>query len=628
MCSQKVRTGCSGHVLLSVLALLVSGLPAFAQRPTGPPPPSGATSSSPLEQPADLQVSVRETSGMPLSRGAIVKIDSYVGALHLFTSTQEGATATFPNVPAGDYEIEVEAAGYKTTTERAWVLGGPTSIIYVYLALKGEAQPGNRPSSAPIMTPRLQSEIHKGLDKMRQRQYDAARAHFEKGAKIAPGNPDIQYLLGMLEYVQEHFDAARVKFEAALSINPTHERSLVTLGELQLRGGEPAAAAQTLEKAYQVNGADWRVHLLLADAYFLQKNYEKARPHAARAAELGKERGASARVLLGRILFNEGAKDGAKRAFESVIRDFPKEPSAQEAQTLLAALNRPVAAPVSLAPSPAVPAPQPPPPAVVRPWAPPDIDSKEYPAVEDVSCSEADLIKRTQARTMRQLGNFEKFTATEHIEHQEVDAYGTPGPLKARDFNYLVFIERPSPGIFFLDEQRDGGENLESFPTSLATRGLVSLGVGLFDPNYEGDFVYKCEGLGAWRGNAAWRMRFEQHKERPSRIRTWRNGRGRFAIPLKGRVWINASSYDVLHLETDLREPVPDLQLSRDHLLIDYGPVQFNNGKTSLWLPWYAEMYMELRGKRYHHRHTLTNYMLFSVETQNTIAPPKNIPDQ
>jgi hypothetical protein len=123
-------------------------------------------------------------------------------------------------------------------------------------------------------------------------------------------------------------------------------------------------------------------------------------------------------------------------------------------------------------------------------------------------------------------------------------------------------------------------------------------------------------------------MRFEQHKERPSRIRIWRNGRGRFAIPLKGRVWINASSYDVLHLETDLREPVSDLQLSRDHLLIDYGPVQFNNGKTSLWLPWYAEMYMELRGKRYHHRHTLTNYMLFSVDTQNTIAAPKNVPDQ
>jgi hypothetical protein len=124
MRSQKVRPRSFRHVLLSVLVLLVSGLPAFAQRPTGPPRPGGATGSSPLEQPADLQVSVRETSGMPLGRGAIVKIDSYVGALHLFASTQEGATATFPNVPAGDYEIEVEAAGYKTTTERASVWGG------------------------------------------------------------------------------------------------------------------------------------------------------------------------------------------------------------------------------------------------------------------------------------------------------------------------------------------------------------------------------------------------------------------------------------------------------------------------------------------------------------------------
>jgi hypothetical protein len=117
---------------------------------------------------------------------------------------------------------------------------------------------------------------------------------------------------------------------------------------------------------------------------------------------------------------------------------------------------------------------------------------------------------RTQARTARQLENFERFTATEHIEHQEVDESGIPGPVKARDFNYLVFIQHPTPELSVLDEQRDGGENLEFFPTSLATRGLVGLGVNLFDPTFEGDFIYKCEGLGAWRGQPAWRMHFEQ----------------------------------------------------------------------------------------------------------------------
>ena len=63
-------------------------------------------------------------------------------------------------------------------------------------------------------------------------------------------------------------------------------------------------------------------------------------------------------------------------------------------------------------------------------------------------------------------------------------------------------------------------------------------------------------------------------------------------------------------------------ELSRDHRAIDYGPVQFEHGGTSLWLPWYAELRVELRGKRYHHRHTLTDYKLFSVHTRLTLSPP------
>jgi tetratricopeptide (TPR) repeat protein len=618
--------------LLALCALFILAPALPAQRPTGgaPTPSAGQRSLSPglpMVTPVDVQVSVREPSGMPLAGYAIVKLYTQ-GGVHLTSSTQDNSTATFPQILAGEYEIEVSALGYKTGTEHVSVFsGGGSCLVYIYLHSENENPLASAAPSGSVMTPRLQAEIDKGLDKMRRHQYDAARAQFEKAAKMAPGNPDIQYLLGMLEYTQEHFDAARAKFQAALSLNPSHERSLLSLGELQLRTGDAAAAAETLEKAYQVNGADWRTHWLLANAYFQQKNYEKALPHATRAAELGKDHAAPAWMLLGQILLQEKKDEEAKRAFETVIRSFPKDPAVPEAQTQLAALGKPVVTTVStLQPTQPTLEPAPPPilpPVAARPWAPPDIDSKEYPAVEDVPCSETDLVQRTQAKMMRQLGNFEKFLATEHIEHQEVDAHGIPGPVREKNFNYLIFVQHPKPGMSFLEEKRDGGENLGSFPTSLATQGLAALALSVFDPNYENDLVYKCEGLGTWRGKAVWRLRFEQKQGVPSRIRMWQNSRGTYSIPLKGRVWIAASSYDVLHIETDLREPVKDLDLTRDHLLIDYGPVKFEHGETTLWLPWNAEMYMELRGKRYHHTHTLRNYMLFSVDTGNNIAAPK-----
>ena len=568
---------------------------------------------------------------MPLAGNALVKLYSERG-MHLTVPTQDNSTATFPQILEGEYDIEVTALGYKTAKEHASVFGGgSTCTVYVYLHTESEDSSASAGPHGLVMTPRLQAEIDKGLDKMRRHQYDAARAQFLKAAKLAPGNPDVQYLLGMLEYTEEHFDAARVKFEAALSIYPTHERSLLSLGELQLRTGDAAQAAKTLEKAYQVNGADWRTHWLLANAYAQQKNYEMARPHAARAAELGKEHGAPAWVLLGQILVGQDKREEARKAIETVVRSYPSDPAVNEAKLGLAALDRMVvqtvgdpSTPVASGLTPVLAVP----PSIVRPWAPPDIDSKEYPAVQDVSCSENDLVERTQTKMMHQLGNFEKFLATEHIEHQDVDSNGIPGPSREKDFNYLIFVLHPRPGMSFLEETRDGGSNLNSFPTSLATQGLAALALSVFDPNYQGDLIYKCEGLGTWRGQAVWRLRFEQRNDLPSRIRLWKNSRGTYPIPLKGRVWIGASSYDVLHIETDLREPVKDLELTRDHLLIDYGPVKFDRGGTTLWLPWDAEMFMELRGKRYHHTHTLRNYMLFSVDTGNTIEKPKQDPEQ
>ncbi len=66
--------------------------------------------------------------------------------------------------------------------------------------------------------------------------------------------------------------------------------------------------------------------------------------------------------------------------------------------------------------------------------------------------------------------------------------------------------------------------------------------------------------------------------------------------------------------------------MARDHISIDYGPVEFKKSKTELWLPWTAEIFLDLHGHHYHHRHTLSNYALFDVATDNKISAPKNVP--
>jgi tetratricopeptide (TPR) repeat protein len=650
-----LRTRFPNIVFLLLFSLCVSPHAAHAQvgvhvpngvGPNGP----GRGGGLPADMLVSVVVSVRENGGAPLQGSAVVKLSSDFSGVHLTAPTQGSGAATFAAVRSGDYQIEVSSAGYKSKTEPATIMPSYSSYnVYVYMQPESAADNASAPPAATTMSPKLQAEIDKAIAKMRRQQYDEARQHFEKAAKMAPGNPDVQYLWGMLEYYQQHYDAAQTRLETAVSINPSHERALVTLGEIQLRDKKDAQAAQTLEKAFLVNGADWRTHYLLAFAYAGEKEFAKAETHAQRAADLGgKEHSPQARVLLGRILASEGKVSAARSGFDGVVRDFPADPAAKDAKVALVALdkaaespaanvaaastsstNASAASPSSAAAAPStsaspVPSPAPAPPASIRPWAPPDVDAKEYIVAPDVSCSLDTVLQRTQTRTMKQIANFEKFMATEHIEHQDIDAYGNPGQIRSKDFTYLVFIRQTKKGSLLLDEERDGAENLNQFPTSLASHGLVGLGVFLFDPEYQNDVTYRCEGLSEWRGQAAWEIRFEQKRDVESRLMNWRNNHGVFPVALKGRVWISSSTYDVLHLETDLRDPMSQIELDRDHLAIDYGPVKFDHGKTSLWLPWYAEMYMQLHGKRYHHRHTLTNYALFSVDTDHQINAPKD----
>jgi hypothetical protein len=150
----------------------------------------------------------------------------------------------------------------------------------------------------------------------------------------------------------------------------------------------------------------------------------------------------------------------------------------------------------------------------------------------------------------------------------------------------------------------------------------------MLQPVYRPTFNYQCEGLATVRGDAAWQLRFEEKKDSQSGVRRWQRQGTIYNIPIKGRIWLSTTTFDILRVETDLREPVDKLELAKDHLLVDYGPVKFTSGADSLWLPWSAEMYMELHGKRYHHRHFLTEYMLFGVDTSHKIGLPKNLPPE
>ena len=584
-----------------------------------------------------LIVLVREQSGEPLSSEAIVRVTSRASEVVSVGTTgdaREAAGASSFDLPAGDYEIEVEADGYKKGTEQVKLWPQRATTVYVYLRRAGSGAASSAPASGIVLAPKVQREVDQGLAAMRRNKLAEARKHLETAQKMAPSIPDILYLLGVVEYMDKDLPAARKQFEAVLAANPTHARSLVMLGQMQLDAGENNDASATLLKAVEADSNNWRPHYLLALALIRIKELPRAELEAARSGELSGEKTAAMMLLRAKILMLQGKNTEAKPILQVFLKEYPSDPGTPEAKKYVDRIEqwqKSTADQVISASEPARPAAKETIEGAVtaleKAWAPPDVDAAIPHTATGVSCSLDGILNKSQQRVLEQVGGLEEFSATERVEHQMLDSKGAWTPPVAREFNYLIFVHRTKTIPYYFDEDRNGGESLYSFPTSLATLGLATLGFMVVHPVFSKDFQFVCEGLGSWEGQPAWQLHFVQRPEVPSHLRLWSYHNNSYRIPIKGRLWIAANSYNILHLETALREPVSGLELNREQLTVDYGPVRFQSAKTELWLPNQADMYFDLMKRRYHHKHTLSKYMLFGVDTKDQIKLPPLPPE-
>jgi len=580
----------------------------------------------------DLDVYVRDQHGNPIDVAAAVHLTSTRVNYNAVMPIQGASSAHFFNLAFGEYEVEVTCPGFHRVTERyASEFSRGSLPLYIYLIPEsGRAAPA-APSGGSVLTQQQRADMQLGIGALNRDRYDSARKTFAKVMRKAPGNSDAVYFLGVAELGLQHPDVALENFQRALSLDPNNDLALVSLGQLQLQREAPGDAVITLEKAVALGRAGWRADFELASAYFQLHRLKDAESAASRAATLAKEKGATSLFLLGEIQYAEGKRADAKHTWESLLKLFPKDSSVFVTRKMLARVESeglepgPAPADASLPPAPA---PDTNPVTFVEiPWAPRDIDDAAFDVASGVKCQAGPILDGALKRMTMEMADFEKFTATEHIDHQDIDSYGWPGPIKTYDFSYVVFVHALGKDSFYLDEFRNGVGSPSGFSDAIITTGLNSLGVNVLQPFYRDRFNYSCEGLTNLRGQAAWQIHFDEKRDaKVGGIRTWRQGSVTYNIALKGRIWVSSGSYAILRVETDLREPVAGLGLTKDHLLVDYGPVNFSARNAQLWLPWSADMYMEFRGKRYHHRHFLSDYLLFDVDTTHKIGTPNEPP--
>ena len=549
------------------------------------------------------------------------------------STSLSGGRAIFDSIQPGGYSMVVEGKGIQTTTQNVFI-NSANRDEQVSVVVRREATSGIGEAKGVVLSPKLQKELTKALEALHSGALAEAQKHLDVAYKLAPGNPDVNYICGLLADRRGDSAHAQSWWEKSLSLDPSYLVAMLALGRLLAQKGAFGDAETYLQKALVVDPNSWRVHELLAAVNLKQHQYADTITHAERSLELGKNLANAARLSLAEALIAQNEPDRAKETIATFLQANPAPDQVAKAKRLLKKLEpapvvdptaeKNVASSAGSAPEnfhitdlPALPLSLP-------SWIPANVDDS-LPQVEaGVACPLQEVLDGAAKNVQQFTKNVDRFTATEALEHQMVNDWGFATRQEKRQFNYVVEISEIRPGFLDVEEYRNGTQDLTQFPDDIATLGLPAA-VLLFHPYYRSDFELTCEGLGRWKEKEAWQIHFSQKSDKPSRLRGYRLGaRGStVGIPLKGRAWIQKDDLQVVRMETDLVAPLPDIRLAAEHQDIEFGPVRFRNLKEALWLPATANVYFDFKGRKYRRKNTFRDYLLFSVDDKQKITVPK-----
>ena len=580
-----------------------------------------------------------ERKGVHLDRQALLRLVNVAGQSETWRTTEETSRGVFTNVAYGDYAVEVSAVGYLTTRKELKVtnVSGPSLNEIV---LNRDPDAVNLDVWDEVMTAKARKEAKRAISALKSGRLKEAQKQLDDALRLSPTSPDLNFLLGYLYFQESDFARAGNYLGTAANLNPHHAQALTLLGRTGLERKDYPAARSALEQAVLADPENWLPHNLLADTYLHQQNYDKARDQAQIAINVGKTTASPAHLVLGEALLNLGKDQQGIAALNVFLQQAPQHPMATQVRALIAdveqhpsisgssdsgSLNDATKSSAdfsSVDPVAALDAPE----LSLKAWQPPGVDDSKPSVAADVACPSERVIEESGKRVQELVDDVSRFAAVEDLLHQSLDPFGIPVRSETRKYDYVASISEPQPGFLAVNEYRSDKASLAEFPDHIASTGFAALAL-VFHPDMRDNFAMTCEGLGDWHGQATWLVHFRQRNDQPNRIHSYKIGNQIYSVDLKGRAWITADKFQIVRIESEMVNPMPEIRLLAEHEIVEYGPVPFPKKNTSLWLPKSADIYFDFRKHHYYRRHSFDHFMLYSVDSEEKRKEPVAKPE-
>jgi tetratricopeptide (TPR) repeat protein len=324
---------CVGRAALALLACLWLLPPAASCQD------SAEQGTSSRGSRAEIAVTVRDKSGRQIiTAPTVVKLYKN-GALEDQRSTSQGRAFFIPR-GLGEFNVAVETAGYKAAQQEVSITVAVQYQEDVYLERDATSGDGTGAPGRAVLAPKAKEALDKGAQGLKEGKLEEAQKYISEAMRLAPGNPDVLYVQGMLYMRQSNWERAQTTLEKASRMDPNQPRLLAALGMSLVNGKKFAEAIPLLEKSIQLQPASgWEAKWALAKAYYYREQYEQALKMANQAHVESRASSAQAELLLAQCLTAMGRYEDSAQVLREFLKYNATSPDAATARHWLERLT-------------------------------------------------------------------------------------------------------------------------------------------------------------------------------------------------------------------------------------------------------------------------------------------------
>ncbi len=415
------------------------------------------------------------------------------------------------------------------------------------------------------------------------------------------------------------FGATRQLNQAArLSVsrpaNPRRPEPFLVLAVLETWSGELRAAAGFLLRALDADPADPLVLQELGRCLVLQQKVQAADAYLVKAIQLGAP--VQSHFLRAQALLEEGDAEKAAPEMAAFLgnRKSKQLPPAQ--RYLWGAMEQRVALESSGKVS-----------SVVDQPLPELLQS--LPELKGLQPSEEQaqlgvILKKVGQNVAAFFKGFPNTSSREQVRMERLHRDGKVADVHSQDFQYLVLARLQKSSEPSFEEYRTNPSSSTGGQAGFGGRFMVTQGFASaalhLHPLFQRGSRFRYLGRQAAAGRDSLVVAFAQRPETAQILESFRIGDVGNVVLIQGLVWVDASSYQIERMRTDLLKPLPGIRLDRQTTDINFTEVTFTEVKSDLWLPREVAVTVAWNGRVFRNRHTYSDFRLFNVDSRQRAA--------